>query len=153
MCRTLVIIRKISTGHGRKVEVSCFALKGLISIMTGDVLYIIPLITWLLAKKKKLQLTSHCVSFYNSFVTIHSVDQKRNSPPKTLTSLSNRIRVVAKWADYWRSDNKDVYQREKKLTLLDSGHFMLIGRSIYANRPSEVRKAHASERRVPQHWE
>ena len=60
-------------------------------ITTGDVLYIIPLITRLLAKTKKI--TSQCVSFYNLFVTgIRSVDQQRNSPPKTLTSLSNRVR-------------------------------------------------------------
>ena len=54
-------------------------------IITGDVLYIIPLITRLLAK------TSHGVSFYNFFVTsILSVDQQRNNfSAKTLTSLSN----------------------------------------------------------------
>ena len=46
---------------------------GLFSIMTGDVLYIIPLITRLLAKTKKI--TSHGVSFYNLSVTsIRSVD-------------------------------------------------------------------------------
>ena len=51
--------------------------------MTGHVLYIIPLITRRLAKTKKR------VSFYNLFVTsIRSVDQQRNSPPKTLTSLT-----------------------------------------------------------------
>ena len=54
MYRTPVIIGKISPDrrHRHETEVSCFALKGLISIMTGDVLYIIPLITRLLAKRK-----------------------------------------------------------------------------------------------------
>ena len=38
-------------------------------------------------------ITSHCLSVYNLFVSsIRSVDQQRNSPPKTLTSLSNRVR-------------------------------------------------------------
>ena len=61
-------------------------------IMTGDVLYIIPLVTWLLAKTKK-EKTSHGVSFYNVFVTsVRNVDQQRNSPPKTMTTLRNRIR-------------------------------------------------------------
>ena len=42
--------------------------------MTGDVLYMIPLITRLLAKTKKI--TSHGAPFYNLFVTsIRSVDQ------------------------------------------------------------------------------
>ena len=57
------------------------------TIMTGKVLYIIPLITRLIAKTKQF--------IYNVFVTsIHSVDQQRNSPPKALTSsLSNRQRL------------------------------------------------------------
>ena len=59
--------------------------------MTGDVLYIIPLITQGLGENEKI--SSHRVSFYNVFVTgIRRVDQQRNSPPKTLTSLSNRVR-------------------------------------------------------------
>ena len=60
-----------------------FALKRLIFPIMTNVQNISPLITRLLAK----------TSFYNLFVTcIHSVDQQRNSPPKTLTSLSNRVR-------------------------------------------------------------
>jgi hypothetical protein len=39
------------------------------------------------------KITSHGLSFYKLFVgSIHSVDQQRNSPPKTLTLLSNRRR-------------------------------------------------------------
>ena len=72
------------------------------------VLCIIPLITRLLAKTNKI--TSHGVSFYNLFVTIH-ISQQRNSLPKTLTSLSNRI--------CWVSDMKEIS------TFLDSGHYRL----------------------------
>ena len=57
------------------------------SIMNGDVLYIIPFITQLLAKTKKYL---HTVCLFTN--TIRSVDQPSNSPPKTLTSLSNRVR-------------------------------------------------------------
>ena len=57
MYRTPVIIGKISPD-------TCFALKRLIFDKTGDVLYIITLITRLLAKTKKL-LSSHSVCFYN----------------------------------------------------------------------------------------
>ena len=58
--------------------------------MTGDVLYIIPLITGYLSKKKK---TLPGVSFCNLVVTgIRNVDHQRNSSPKTLTSLSNQVR-------------------------------------------------------------
>ena len=60
-------------------------------IMTDDVLYIILLYYTLTCQNEKI--TSDGVSFYNFFVTgIRSVDQQRNSPPKTLTSLSNRVR-------------------------------------------------------------
>ena len=52
------------------------------TIMTGDVRYIIPLITRRLAKTKKNNFT-RCV-FLPAFV----VFQQRNSPPKTLTLLS-----------------------------------------------------------------
>ena len=92
MHRTPVIIEKISPDRANRTpthsggvllrhEGACF------TIMTGKVLYIIPLITRLLAKTKQF--------IYNVFVTsIHSVDQQRNSPPKTLTSsLSNRQRL------------------------------------------------------------
>ena len=77
------------------------------SIMTGDVLYIIPLITRLLAKNEKI--TSHGVYFYNLIVTsIRCVDQQRNSPPKSLTSLSNRRcwGMTSYW--YLRSGTKEV---------------------------------------------
>ena len=41
--------------------------------------------------KQNEKITSHGASFYNVFVSsIHSVDQQRNNPPKTLTLLSNR---------------------------------------------------------------
>ena len=69
MHRTPVIIGKISPTRANStptrsggvllmllmdiIKGSCFALKGLIFKMTGDVLYIIPLITRLLAKTKK----------------------------------------------------------------------------------------------------
>ena len=40
------------------------------------------------------EINSHSVSFYNLFVSsIRSVDQLRNSLPKTLTSLSNLGRL------------------------------------------------------------
>ena len=92
MCRTPVIICKISSDRANRTPTrSRGVLLRLFSIMTGDVLYIIPLITRLLAKTKKI--TSHGVSFHNLFVTsIRSVDQQRNNQPKTLTLFSNRRR-------------------------------------------------------------
>ena len=60
MYRKLVIIGKITNDQ-------------LFSILTGDVLYIIPLITRLLTKNEKI--TSH--SLFT--ITIRSVDQQRNS--------------------------------------------------------------------------
>ena len=55
--------------------------------MTGNILCIIPLIIWLLIITKKI-LHTVCLST----ITVRSVDQQRNSPPKMLMSLSNRIR-------------------------------------------------------------
>ena len=70
---------------------SCLATpwRVLFSIMSGDVLFIIPLITRLLAKTKQYL---HMVCLFT--FTIRSVDKQRNSPPKTLTSLSNRTRSL-----------------------------------------------------------
>ena len=68
--------------------------------MAGDVLYIIPLITRLLTSLKKKM-----VSFYNFFVIIRSVDQQRNSPPKT---LATEYAGVDKLPDYLRNDTRDV---------------------------------------------
>ena len=89
------------------------------------------------------------MSFYNLFVTsICSADQQRNSPPKTLTSLSNRERWVDKVPDYLRSGTKDGNQS----TFLDSGHYMVSNGELSKDySPLEVAKAHASERSVPQH--
>ena len=47
--------------------------------MTG-VLYIVPLITRLLAETKKI--ASHSVSFYNEFVSSRIVEQQRSSSTK-----------------------------------------------------------------------
>ena len=113
MYRTPVIIEKISPDRENRTptrsgDVLLRHEGAYFSIMTGEVLYIIPLITRLLPKTKQF--------IYNVFVTsIHSVDQQRNSPPKTLTSsLSNRQRLVDtcpayyidKLPDYVRSDTK-----------------------------------------------
>ena len=92
MYRTPVIIEKISPDRANRTPTRSGGVLlrhegAYFTIMTGKVLYIIPLITRLLAKTKQF--------IYNVFVTsIHSVDQQRNSPPKTLTSsLSNRQRL------------------------------------------------------------
>ena len=92
MYRTPVIIEKISPDGANRTPTRSGGVLlchegAYFTIMTGKVLYIIPLITRLLAKTKQF--------ISNVFVTsIHSVDQQRNSPPKTLTSsLSNRQRL------------------------------------------------------------
>ena len=90
------------------------------------------------------KITSHGVSFYNLFVTsIRSVDQQRNSPPKLLTSLSNRGR----WGWSYRTTCGVIRQ-----TLKISGHYMLSNGELSQNySQTEVVNAHASERRVQQH--
>ena len=71
------------TGPRRDAEVSCIALKVIIfdNDNDSDILYIIPLITRLLAKTKKLL---HKVCLFT--IIIRSVDQQRNGSPKTSTS-------------------------------------------------------------------
>ena len=87
MYRTPVIIEKISPDRANRTQTRSGGVLlrhegAYFTIMTGTVLYIILLITRLLPKTKQF--------IYNVFVTsIHSVDQHRNSPPKTLTSISN----------------------------------------------------------------
>ena len=93
------------------------------------------------------------MSFYNLFVTIRSVDQQVNSLPKTLTSRSNRIR----WGmlpDYLRSDTKDLNQRQKNPLSLTAVIICLA--TVNSQKIIDRRKfgkAHAGERRIPQHWE
>ena len=70
---------------------SCFALKRL--IFDNDRRRSIHYPAYYKATCQDEKITSHGVSFYNLFVSsIHSVDQQRNSQPKTLTSLSNQRR-------------------------------------------------------------
>ena len=96
MHRTPVIIGKISpagrTGHKSAAEVSCFARKGL--IFDNDRRRSLHYPAYYTATCQNEKITSHGVSFYNLFVSnICSGDQQRNSLPKTLTLLSNRIRL------------------------------------------------------------
>ena len=81
MYRMAFIIGKISPDRANRTPTRSRGVLlptegGSFRIMTGDVLYIIPIITRLRAKSKKLL---HMVSFYNLFVTasIPSVDQQR----------------------------------------------------------------------------
>ena len=118
------------------------------SIMTGEVLYIIPLITRLLPKTKQF--------IYNVFVTsIHSVDQQRNSPPKTLTSsLSNRQRLgwyISRLL-HWQVTGlrAEWYQRQKVLLFTLTA---VIIHPLPMNYPKIIDRrklwsAHASERNV-----
>ena len=116
--------------------------------MTGEVLYIIPLITRLLPKTKQF--------IYNVFVTsIHSVDQQRNSPPKTLTSLlSNRQRLgwyISRLL-HWQVTGlrAEWYQRQKVLLFTLTA---VIIHPLPMNYPKIIDRrklwsAHASERNV-----
>ena len=76
MYRTPVIIRKISPDGANSTPTRSEGVLlrpegAYFSKMTGDVLYMIPLITRLLAKTKKITL--HGAPFYNLFVaSIHS---------------------------------------------------------------------------------
>ena len=52
--------------------------------------------------------------FYNLFVTIRSVDQQRNSLPKTrIRRLATECARVDKLPDYLESETKAVNQRQK----------------------------------------
>ena len=82
-------------------------------IMTGDVLYIIPLITRLLAKTKNFTRCVFTIYLLPIFVVLISreiVRQRR-------CHLAIEYAGVDKLPDYLRSDTKDV-------TFLDSGHYM-----------------------------
>ena len=109
------------------------ALKRVIKITTGDVLYNTPLITWLLAKTKN----------YSHFLQSPSVVlMSRETVPKTWTSPSNRVHWVDKLPDYLGSDTRDV----TKSSFLDSGHYLLHHRK--SGRPMEEKGAFHRVRRV-----
>ena len=127
--------------------------------MTG-VLYITPLITWLLAKTKKI--TSHSLFFqfftifykifYNLFVPIRRVDQQGNSVPKTLTSLSNRITLGLTSYRTTFGVTRKTSIRSRKITFLDSSQYMLSSGQLSKNDlPPEVGKARGNERSIEQH--
>ena len=93
MYRMPVIIGKISPDRVNRTptrsEGNWFPLKGLKFDRRRSIHY--P--AYYTATCQNEKMTSHGVACYNLFVTIiRSVDQQRNSPPKTLTSLSNRRR-------------------------------------------------------------
>ena len=103
MYRTLVIIckNKPRTGHWREAEVSCRQRS-------------IHYSAYYTATCQTQKITSHGVSFYNKFVTsIRSVDQQKNSSPKTLTSLSNQVR----WGWYVTRLLAEWYERRQ--TIID----------------------------------
>ena len=75
-----------------------FILKGLIFPIVTAVLYIIPLITRLLANTKK---TWHSVSFYNLIVTVHSVFQQRNIVRQTDAVLLLPLRCFPPFFFSW----------------------------------------------------
>ena len=86
--------------------------------MTGDVIYIVPLITRRLTRQnEKKKFVLPFFFFYNLFViSIHSVDQQINSQRRR-RRLAMLQAGVDKIPDYFRSDTRDV-------TFLDSGHYM-----------------------------
>ena len=120
-----VIIGKISPDRANRTptrsEGNCFPLKGLKFDRRRSIYYS----AYYTAKWQNEKMTSHGVACYNFFVIIiRSVDQQRNSPPKTLTSLNNRRRGVEKLPDLLRSDTKDVIIGKKSFVFLDSGQFI-----------------------------
>ena len=153
MYRTPLIIGKISPDRANRTPTRSGSVLlrhegAYFTIMTGKVLYIIPLITRLLAKTKQF--------IYNVFVTsIHSVDQQRNSPPKTLTSsLSNRQRLgwyISRLL-HWQVTGlrAECYQRQKvilfTLTAVIIHPLPMNYQKIIDRR--KLWSAHASERNV-----
>ena len=144
MYRTPVIIEKISPDRANRTQTRSGGVLlrhegAYFTIMTGKVLYIIPLITRLLPKTKQF--------IYNVFVTsIHSVYQQRNCPPKTLTSsLSNRQRLgwyisrLLHWR--YRTSCGVLPKAKSPFVYLDSGHYSSVANELSKNNwPLEVVK-------------
>ena len=138
MYRMPVIIRKISPDRANRTPSrSGGVLLRLFKIMTGDVLYIILLITRLLAKTKQ---KNNGVSFYILFVTPAFVVliSKEIVCQRLWRRLATEYAGLDKLPDYLGSDTKEA----KKSTFLDSAHYMLSNGHYWKKLTAESREGH-----------